>query len=270
MLLFPEVKSISLVYYIIFIFIFWGNTNRIESHVLDWLHLQDLSGQGWYIGSANIFRKSHASYIQVRAGTSVGTRLSHSGQGWYISRHSHLTFRSGLVHRDRHTHLTFRSGLVHRLALTSHVQVRAGTSVGTHISLVHRSALTSHIQVRAGTSVGTHISHSGQGWYIGRHSHLIFRSGLVHRERRGDWIYLFDIKFKAYCRTGKFRDRKFSRFSAPSNSRAGNFREFLDSWGPQLSNGGFGLKIGPFIREIHPKTSRHHALSNFHDLQYTW
>ena len=30
-----------------------------------------------------------------------------------------------------------------------------------------------------------------------------------------------------YCRTGNFRDRKFSRFSTTLNSRAGNFREFL-------------------------------------------
>ena len=117
----------------------------------------------------------------------VGTRISHSGQGWYTGRHRqltirselehrgrhmHLTFRSGLVHRGRHTHLTFMSGLVHRSAPASHIRVRAGTSVGTRIS-----------QSDQGWCIGvrTRISHSGQGWYISRHRHRTIKSGLVLR-----------------------------------------------------------------------------------------
>ncbi len=164
-----------------------GNTNRIESHKCIRLtsssglvhrsshtHIWH-SGQGWYIGlHTHIWHSGQGWYIGLHA------HISHSSQGWYIGLHTHtsgiqvragthLAFRSGLVHRSSHTHLTFRPGLVHRSAHTSRIQVRACTSIGTHIS-----------QVRAGTSVGTRISHSGPGWYIGWHTHLKYRTGLVH------------------------------------------------------------------------------------------
>ncbi len=38
------------------------------------------------------------------------------------------------------------------------------------------------------------------------------------------------------CRTGNFRNRKFSQIWAIGNSHAGNFRKFLDSWGPYSRN----------------------------------
>ena len=41
----------------------------------------------------------------------------------------------------------------------------------------------------------------------------------------------------------------FANLGHRGNSRAWNFREFPDSWGPQLSNGGFRLKTGPLLRE---------------------
>ncbi len=53
----------------------------------------------------------------------------------------------------------------------------------------------------------------------------------------------------SYRRTLKFRDMNISRIWAIGNSRAWNLREFLGSWGPQLSNSGFGLKIGPLLSE---------------------
>ncbi len=47
-----------------------------------------------------------------------------------------------------------------------------------------------------------------------------------------------------YCTTGKFRElRKIGNFVT------GKFREFWFRGGHSLSNGGFRLKIGPFIRK---------------------
>ncbi len=125
--------------------------------------------------TTSVGRSMHTSHIRN------STRISHSGQGWYIvGRHTHLTFRSKLVHRSAHTsHIQVRAG-------ASHIYVRAGTSVGTHIShseqhtyltfrsgmVHHRSAHASNIQVKAGTSVSTGTSHSGKAWYICRHTHL--------------------------------------------------------------------------------------------------
>ena len=43
---------------------------------------------------------------------------------------------------------------------------------------------------------------------------------------------------------------KFSRIYGTGNSRAENFREFSKSRGSQLSNGGFGLKIGRILRPL--------------------
>ena len=47
-----------------------------------------------------------------------------------------------------------------------------------------------------------------------------------------------------YCRTGNVHDRKFSQISATDNSRAGNFREFFVSTGPQLENEPLFVKFG--------------------------
>ena len=204
-----------------------GSTGDSVSSVLGWLHI------GFGIGI--LHRSAHTSHIQVRAGTLVSTHISHTGQDWLSvgTQHSHLTNRSVLVHQsshgsynshsgqgwyiDRHTdhtshmvrsgtsvgtrltHLTFRSGLVHRLSHGSHISHSLVWYICWRTShrsgLVHRSAHishtgqgwytthTSHIQVRAGTSVahGTHISHTSQGWYINRHmihtSHLHVRAG---------------------------------------------------------------------------------------------
>ena len=51
-----------------------------------------------------------------------------------------------------------------------------------------------------------------------------------------------------YCRTGNFWHMKFSRISGTGDSHAGNVRKFLKSRASQLSNGVFGLKIGPILR----------------------
>ena len=45
-----------------------------------------------------------------------------------------------------------------------------------------------------------------------------------------------------YCRTGKFRDMKFSRIWAIGNSSAGNFRQFLISRAPILYAGNISVQ----------------------------
>ena len=67
-----------------------------------------------------------------------------------------------------------------------------------------------------------------------------------------------------YCRTWNVRDMKSSRIWSIGNSRAWKFCEFLDCRLQELSNGGFGLKIGPFLRKLHP------FLSLFSEMSIDW
>ncbi len=73
-----------------------------------------------------------------------------------------------------------------------------------------------------------------------------------------------------YCRTGNFRDRKFSRIPARDNSRAGNSRKILVSRGPQLENEPLFVKFGQLLREIWSKTESKVITKSFPGLQYAY